>query len=503
MNGLYDELRLAIHSIWARRWVVLAVAWAVCLIGWFLVAQIPATYVAKARVSVQIQSILPGKIGITPDEQAKGIDRVRQTLTSAVNLTKVVRGTDLANTVANERDVQDRVTALQAAIKVVAQQDNLFEISATSSSPKLAKQIVQKTIDIFIEENLQGDRDETNTTLQFLEGQLAARQKQLQDSEAKRAEFQNRYMGSLPGTGSLNDRISAARTQLSQVETDLAAAQSGLAILNGQLASTSATTGGSGGGTAGPARARVVAIQGQIAEARARGWTDAHPDVRALNAQLALAMAAARNEPLSAGAAAQSNPLYAGLKAGQAEKAAQVAALVARKTQIQNDLNQLQAKLTGDPAVAAEQAQLERDYAVLKDQYDKLLADREEIKLRGQVQNQSGAIRFEVVDPPSAPRTPSAPNRPMLLSGVLLAGIVAGVGAAFALGQLRTTFATAQRLERVTGMPVIGSVGAVIDQATVKLKRQRLLYFAGGMAGLVCAYVALIGVEFLQRGMAA
>lgn len=503
MNGLYDELRLTLHGIWARRWLALAVAWGVCLLGWLAVAQIPATYVAKARVSVQIQSILPGKIGITPDEQAKGIDRVRQTLTSAVNLTKVVRGTDLANSVANERDVQDRVAALQASIKVVAQQDNLFEISATAANPKLAKQIVQKTIDIFIEENLQGDRDETSSTLQFLDGQLAARQKQLQDSEAKRAEFQNRYMGSLPGTGSLNDRIAAARNQLSQVETDLAAAQSGLAIINGQLAATAATTSGGGGGAPGPARARVAAIQGQLAEARARGWTDSHPDVRALNAQLGQALAAARNEPLSAGAAAQANPLYAGLKAGQAEKAAQVGALTARKGQIQNDLNQLQAKLAGDPAVAAEQAQLERDYQVLKDQYDKLLADREEIKLRGQVQNQSGAIRFEVVDPPSAPRTPSAPNRPLLLSGVLVAGLAAGVGAAFALGQVRTTFATAQRLERVTGMPVIGSIGALVNDAAAKLQRKRLFYFAGATAGLVFAYVGLIGVEFVQRGMAA
>ncbi|MBX9731556.1 MAG: chain-length determining protein [Sphingomonas sp.] len=503
MNGLYDELRLALHGIWTRRWLALAVAWAVCVLGWLLVSQIPNSYLSRARISVQMQSILPSKIGITADEQSRDMDRVRQTLTASVNLAKVVRGTDLAATVANDRDVADRVAALQAAIKITAQQDNLVEITANSTSPKLARQIVQKLIDIFVEENLAGNRDETSQTLQFLDGQLAQRQKQLQDSEAKRADFQNRYLGSLPGTGTLNDRIGNARSQMAQVDSDLAAAQSGLAALTGQMAGVPASIAGLGGGIAGPARARVNAIQGQLAEARGRGFTESHPDVVALKSQLAQAQGAARAEPLGTAAASANNPAYLSLQSLRADKQAQVAALTARKAQLQNDLDQLQAKLNGDPAVAAEQAQLERDYQVLKDQYDKLLGDREDIKLRGQVQNQTDAIKFSVIDPPTAPRAPTAPNRPLLLTGVLVAGIFAGIGAAFAFGHLRATFATASRLERATGMPVIGSIGEMVTDAQRAMRAKRLTYFAGGAGGLGVAYIALIGVEFLQRGLAA
>jgi polysaccharide chain length determinant protein (PEP-CTERM system associated) len=503
MNGLYDEVRIALHGIWQRRWLALALAWALCLVGWLFVSQIPNSYQSRARISVQMQSILPSKIGITADEQSRDIDRVRQTLTSAVNLAKVVRGTDLAATIASERDVADRVASLQAAIKVTAQQDNLFEITASSTSPKLARQIVQKLIDIFVEENLAGDRIETTQTLQFLDGQLTQRQKQLQDSEAKRADFQNRYLGALPGTGSLNDRIGNARTQMAQVDSDLAAAQSGLAAITGQMAGVAPNIAGVGGGAAGPARARVAAIQGQLAEARGRGFTESHPDIIALKSQLAQAQGAARAEPLSAAAAGATNPAYLSIQSLRAEKQAQVAALSARKAQLQNDLNQLQSKLSVDPGVAAEQAQLERDYQVLKDQYDKLLADREDIKLRGQVQNQTDAIKFSVIDPPTAPRAPTAPNRPMLLTGVLIAALGAGIGAAFAFGQLRTTFPTASRLERATGMPVIGSIGEMVTDAQRAIRLKHFTYFVGGSGGLVAAYVALIGVEFLQRGLAA
>jgi hypothetical protein len=272
------------------------------------------------------------------------------------------------------------------------------------------------------------------------------------------------------------------------------------------MAGTPASVAGPGGtSSAGPARARLAAIQGQLADARARGYTELHPDVIALKNQLAAAQAAAHNEPLVGGGAGggSPNPLYLSLKSMQADKQAQVASLTMRKTQLQNDLDQLDAKLAGNPAVAAEQSQIERDYQVLKDQYDKLLGDREDIKLRGQAQTQTDAIKFSVIDPPTSPRVPAAPNRPMLLTGALLAGIFGGIGAAFAMGQVQTTFATAGRLERATGMAVIGSIGEMVTRAQTAERRRKLAYFGGGAAALAMAYVALLGVEMLQRGLAA
>jgi D-Tyr-tRNAtyr deacylase len=93
---------------------------------------------------------------------------VRQTLTSTVNLEKVVRATRLGDKVTNDKQMESAVAGLATQIKVVSQQDNLFEISATSGrgsytdaqNAKLAQDIVQKMIDIFREENLAGGRGE-------------------------------------------------------------------------------------------------------------------------------------------------------------------------------------------------------------------------------------------------------------------------------------------------------------------------------------------------------
>jgi len=504
MGGVYDELRLALHAIWTRRWLALAVAWGVCVLGWLVVSQIPSRYDSRARVFVQLSAVLPDPSGGNPIAiQQASVAQVRQTLISASNLEKVVRGTDLAKSVQTDRDVANRAAGLMTAIKLVAQQDNLFELTASAASPRLAQQITQKLIDIFTEQNLADDRRSTSQSLSFLDKQLAERQKQLADAEAKRADFQNRYLGSLPGTGTVADRIGAARAQMAQVDGDLAAASSSLAAVQGQMAGTPRSVAGVGGGAAGPARARLAALQGQLADARARGYTEQHPDVVALRSQLAAATAAARGEPLSGGTEGSSNPLFLSLQSMAAERGAAVAALRIRQNQIQSDLDQLNAKLAGDPEVAAEQGQIDRNYQVLKGQYEQLLTQREQVALRGEAQTDTDAVKFNILEPPTLPTTPAAPNRLLLLTGVLIAGIAAGIGAAFAMGQLRQTFATATKLERASGLPVIGSVGEVVTRIQSDARARQLKLFLGGSAALVCAFVLLLGVELLQRGMAA
>jgi polysaccharide chain length determinant protein (PEP-CTERM system associated) len=429
VNGLWEEFRTAVHAVWVRRWVALAVAWGLCLLGWLVVSQIPNQYETRARVFVQLRTVLPtASAQIAQVEQGKDIDRIRQTLTSAVNLRKVVQGTDLANTVSSERDIADRVAGLQKAITITAQQDNLFEIavkignggSSDAQNAKLARAVAQKLIDIFVEDNLADKREASSQSLLFLDQQLAARQRQLQEAEAKRAEFQAQYLGALPGNGPIEDRLAAARAQLAQIESDLAAANSSLAAVNGQMAGTPATVAGVGGGagpSAGPARARLAAIQGQLADARARGYTEQHPDVVALRNQMAAAQAAARSEPLvggAGGAGGSANPLYLSLKSMQADKAAQVAALQQRKAQILGDIQRYDAKVASNPGAAAAQSALERDYQVLKLQYDRLLTDREQVKLQNQVQTQTDAVKFSVIASasPLALASCRAPSRP-------------------------------------------------------------------------------------------
>lgn len=209
MDGLYEQIRIALHQVWQRRWLAMAVAWGVCLIGWLVVALIPNSYESKARVFVQARSILPNQIGITPEERANELMRVKQTLTSAENLARVVRRTDLNNHIANERDLAGQVAGLREKIQIVAQPDNLIEIKATASFASLSDAenartsaaIVQGLLDLFVEGKLTGDRQETGQSLTFLDQELRQREAALAEAQQRRVAFEQQFFGVLPGDG--------------------------------------------------------------------------------------------------------------------------------------------------------------------------------------------------------------------------------------------------------------------------------------------------------------
>lgn len=517
MNGLYDELRVALHSIWTRRWLALAVAWGLCVLGWLVVATIPNKYESRARLLVDINQILPESAQANPFSNKQQIDQIRQTLTSARNLEKVAVTTGLVPGGSSDRDKADAVAMLQKNIKVVAQQDNIFEIISEMSvgslsdaeNAKLSSNVVDSLITVFRDEQIRGGRLNARQSLKFLDTQLADREKALREAEARRSAFEAQNIGLIatgPG-GSPSQRIDQMRSELGQVDAQLAAAQGALSAANSQLASTPATISvpglpSTGGGVA---RQQLAGALGELSGMRARGLTDAHPDVIALKNQIASLQAMAAREPSGGGGGSSStpNPTYASLSAMRAERQATVQALSMRKAQLQAEVSSVAAKQIQEPTVAAEYDRISGDYQVLKDQYDKLLTQREQVKLRGQVETETDSIRVELIDPPSKPRTPVAPNRPLLLALVLFAGIGGGVATAFGLGQVQSSYATASRLERASGLPVIGSITEVVTEARKLDRRKKLVWLAGGGGALVALFLLLMVVEFVQRGLVA
>lgn len=511
MDGLYSQIRIALHQVWRRRWLALAVAWGVAVLGWLVIALIPNSYEAKARLFIQQASILPNVAGTPPEDRNNQLLRLKQTLTSQENLTKVVRRTELNSLVASEADLSGVVNALRTRITVTAQPDGGLEIKGSSNisgfsnaqNARAAAATVQGLIDVFIEQNMSGDRRETGQGLQVLDEELARRETALREAEQRRVEFEQRYMGVLPGTGTIEDRMNAARTELSGLDQQIAAANAALTAMRAQLAATPPTLPGVAGENAGTATGQITQLQGQIAGYLGRGWTESHPDIIAARAQIARLRPYAAQERSSGNTGGMSNPSYVSLRALMAEREAQLGAAQARRNQLTTDLAQLSSRQSSEPGLAAEQSRLNSDYQSLKQQYDQLFANREQIRLRGDIASRTSPINVNVVEPPSVPGAPAAPNRPLFLTMVLIVALGAGVAAAFVKGQLQTTFPTPQRLVQVTGLKVMGTVSEVVGAIERSRRRKKLVLLGGATAALGGAWALLMVVEFWQRGSGA
>jgi polysaccharide chain length determinant protein (PEP-CTERM system associated) len=146
------------------------------------------------------------------------------------------------------------------------------------------------------------------------------------------------------------------------------------------------------------------------------------------------------------------------------------------------------------PEVEAQLAQLNRDYQVNKENYQKLLERRESARLSGDLSSATDMLTFRVIDPPTVPAQPAGPNRLRLFSLVFVGALVAGIAVAFLMSQLRPTFLSQASLREVTGLPVLGSVSMNwTTEQTVRRKRR--------LAALGVSVLVLFGIY--GAGMAA
>lgn len=505
MEAIYTEIRIALYAIWRMRWLALAVAWAFCLVGWVMVMRVPAAYESSARIQVQVKSLFAD--GAESDMQ-KNVDRVRQSLTSTEILKRVVRTVSNGERPLTSYEALSLIGALRNGISITAQGEDLLELKTRISlkgiseqqTAFIARNVTQKLIDIFIQENVIGSRTNNAEALNFLDQELARRAKELADVDRKRAQIAQDTLGSLPGTGTLDQRMDAARNELISIESNLMQARSSLAAMNGQMAATPAQIPAGSVNGIDTLDQRIGTLEGQLSEAISRGWTEKHPDVIAIRSQLSQlraekARGGSRSVPMAP------NPVYVSLRSMQAERQGNVAALEARKAQLQGAVSLISQRQLTAPGQQIDQARLDRDYDVLKDQYNKLLAQRESAKLRADATGKTDGVQFRVIDQPSLPRQPAAPNRTMLLTAVLIAGVVVGAGVAFAKSQLASVYTTTQQLAKASGLPVLGSISEVITSETRAIRRKQMMWFSSAAAGLPGMFMLLMLIEFVKRIM--
>src|SRR5690606_18291383 len=129
---------------------------------------IPNRYDSRARLLVDVNQILPDEAQGGPLGGRRHLDEIRGTLTSARNLEKVAVTTGLLPAGASEREKAGAVAMLQKNIKVIPQQDNIFEITSSiaigslsdADNAKLASGVLDSLITVFRDDQLRGRSEE-------------------------------------------------------------------------------------------------------------------------------------------------------------------------------------------------------------------------------------------------------------------------------------------------------------------------------------------------------
>ncbi|MGH7053194.1 MAG: XrtA system polysaccharide chain length determinant [Stellaceae bacterium] len=499
MEEVYRLVRRTLAMAWRRRWLLVATAWAVCLIGWAGVSTIPNSYESDARLYVDTNAVLtPLLKGLAIDQNTESqLEMMQRTLLSRPNLDKLIDVTPLNLAIDNIPERQKMVANLGQQVKVTSEGRNLFTISYRNDDPQLAHDVVAALLNIFIERATGTNRADMANAQRFINAQIASYVTQLRAAEQRRAVFLRKYMDILPLQQNGSSRLDQARLTVARIEGQVKDAMARRTALQEeekitpQTVSEATAAGGEIGGAPSPL-VRLAAAEEKLSELRAQ-YTDRYPDViatrevvAALKAQVARMPKTAKAATPRAGSFTLPNPVYERLRTQMIEADATISALNSQLDTAQKSLARMEALARAAPEVEAQYEGLDRDYQVLRTNYQELLSRREASLITEAADTNADKVQLRVVDPPQIPTIPVAPKRLLLISAVLIVGFGAALGLAVMLAQTDNSIADVGQLHDF-GRPVLGG----ISLAAVP-HRPRVPYPQA--VGIMLAFLVLIAV---------
>lgn len=513
MQEVLTQVIAHLRGVWLRRWLVLIIAWVICVAGWIGVYLIPDRFEANARVYVDTQSILkPLLAGITVQPNIdQTVAMVTKTLVSRPNLEKVARMTDLDVRAKNAKETEALLDELGKNIRLLGSTrgDDLYTISYQNRDPQVAKKVVQSLLTILVESSLGSKRKDADSARRFIEDQLKSYEQKLVTSENALKEFKQKNLGLMPGQGGdYFSKLSAAQAAVSEAQLALREAESRRNQLKRQLEDNETDNLAKGNESSSPVNpeldSRIQDLNRKLDQMRL-AFTEQHPDIVSTKRVIAQLeeqkKQEAKNKKTTNPASSGANTYQQQMSLALAEADANVASLKARVGEFSARYNQLKQSANMVPQIEAELTALSRDYDVNKKNYDALLARRESAQISEEMESKTEVIDFRVVDPPRVPLAPTFPNRPLLMTAVLLLSLLIGAAVAFLLSQLKPTISDRAALREVVGQPILGSVSRIWSDQETQRHKSRLRRFIAAMASLFAAYGVAMGLTLiLGRG---
>ena len=526
MEELITQLSSIARGMWKFRWSGLIVAWVVGIVGAVVALKMPDRYEATARIFVDTQSILKplmSGLAVQPniDQQVSMLSR---TLISRPNIEKLVRMADLDLKSESKAQQEGLIEGLMKAVTIQsAGRDNLYTLNYVEADKEKAKRVIQSMVSIFVESSLGASRKDTDSAKVFLDEQIKIYEAKLEEAEARLKQFRLRNLDlqtgegkdSVARLGEIGQQLEAAKLGLREAENARDAARKQVEAERARVTGLSAQ--GASQESAIPVATPEIdaRIEGQkkILDSLLQRYTEQHPDIvstrrllKDLEEQKRREVAELRKVVMAA--PAQQLPANTSLATQEmgrvlATSEVQVAALKARVSEYQNRYATARSLSRTSPQIEAEAAQLNRDYGIIKKNYEDLVGRRQSATMSGDLDMAAGVVDFRLIDPPRVSPKPVSPNRLLLIAIAFLSAVGAGLAVSFAVSQLRPVYNDAQELRTKTGLPLLGVVSMILSDEERKRERTGMIGFYAGSGGLLATFLlAMVTVSILASRQA-
>jgi len=407
LQFLLDTLRAVRLELYRKR-VLAAVVFMVVTAGVLALAYVtPKTYTSEAVLYADqsniLEPLLRGQAEVT---QLDRINEAREMIESRNFLEQIAVDTGLIQGNESDLDRNKVIAELRDDIRLQISNRNFLELSYRSRDPGQSFRILSSVLDRFLERTSQKKRSESQGAYEFIDSQVKAYQRQLEEAEQRLKNFR---IANQDGTeGNVNARIERLRGDIENLKLEIEQTRSQIDLTREQLASEQ------------PVRTIVLDEGRSAAERRLDNlnsqldslllqYHERHPDVVSVRSQIADLEEQVANQGEIAREGVKTevmeNQVYEKLKLQLNEATTRLAVQEKRLESLQGILADAYERGEKVAANEAELAELTRDYDVTREVYEDMLQRRERARLTMTLDVQGEGGSYRIQEPASYPVT--------------------------------------------------------------------------------------------------
>ena len=484
-----------IGTLKRRAYIASVIAGVITLFVYWVAMALPNQYTASAVLLVEPQTvngklIEPGASGIDLNER---LNLMTAQILSRTRLSKIIEELQLFEKESKSMTRQEIVDEMRSKISVrpvipeltrgLRARDkpieiNTFEVFFSASSAVTAAQVAQTLANDFIQNHIAARVESTQASLEFIAAEESRLSTRIREIDSKLAEIKEENASSLPENLAATQRtMERDLSEMRYAQRQLDVARSDLSFWEHQFRTAQALGQSlNGQDSLSPAR-RIQGLELQLKELVARGFTERHPDMISLKAELA----SNRRGVNEARAAKEENEDLALQSFGEQNADAErqraklhVASLEQEVERISLHLDELRAHVVATPRVAEKMEAFERQRVQLASSLKGFSSLRLQAAVQADLERRQLGERFRILESAIPPLEISSPNRGLILILGLLFGLTIGVVVGLVAEGTDPSFHQERDLQSSVGIPVLAVIPSIsFDEDLDRQRRSR------------------------------
>jgi polysaccharide chain length determinant protein (PEP-CTERM system associated) len=504
----YFSLRDYRNLLWRRK-VMIATTTLTIALGVSLFAyRIPNQYQARTTIMVD-----PGKVPESYVKSTATIDAnqrlsiLQERILSDTRLGQVADELRLyrnlkAKTTQNEvMDMMRKKIAVDATISPPpAKTLKAFNVSFTAANPVIAAKVSNRLASLFIEENLKVREQQVVGTADFFDGQLQKAKEEVDEKSQKLAQLKARYASELPEAQNLHlQALTSAQLAMREEEDALSRTEQQKVYLQSLLASSPDVINlDSGGSTANTGlEEQLEKLQADMDQLRSH-YGPSYPDVlsKAADIQALQQKIKQLGEQGKSDATTSKKHSNPAIESQIAQADEQIRKHEMRQAELASQIKFHVAAIGGVPAVQEQVSAATNDVAVASDRYKHLEDRKFGADMFSDVEARQQGERFVLLDPAQPPDQPITPNRAIIDSIGVVAGLVVSLLFVAVLELLDPSVKTEREIREQLKAPIFGEIPPLNTESANRRRRLRLVLATAGNLLLVVGNVGVLVASF-------